>query len=58
MHVVTIRGCPAGIALGRQIVPQVEALARGLGWHTNASMRAALAAAPAEVRPYENVFLG
>jgi hypothetical protein len=30
---------------------RVEAIARGLGWHTNASMRAALAAAPTEVLP-------
>jgi hypothetical protein len=29
---------------------RVEALARGLGWLTNASMRAALAAAPVESR--------
>jgi hypothetical protein len=36
---------------------RVEALARGLGWATNASMRAALAAAPAETSPYEGAFL-
>jgi hypothetical protein len=36
---------------------RVEALARGLGWATNASMRAALAAAPAEICPDEGVFL-
>lgn len=36
---------------------RVEALARGLGWTTNASMRAALAAAPAETGPDEGTFL-
>ena len=36
---------------------RVEALARGLGWATNASMRAALAAAPAETGPDEGAFL-
>jgi hypothetical protein len=36
---------------------RVEALARGLGWATNASMRAALAAAPAETSPDEGAFL-
>jgi hypothetical protein len=36
---------------------RVEALARGLGWATNASMRAALTAAPAEAVPNEGVFL-
>lgn len=35
---------------------RAEALARGLGWLTNASMRAALAAAPAEVGPDEAAF--
>lgn len=37
---------------------RIEALARGLGWQTNAAMRAALAVAPAEVRADENAFLG
>lgn len=37
---------------------RVEALARGLGWATNASMRAALVAAPAETSPDEGTFLG
>ncbi|RTL62153.1 MAG: hypothetical protein EKK42_32770 [Pseudonocardiaceae bacterium] len=36
---------------------RVEALARGLGWATNASMRAALAGAPAETSPNEAAFL-
>jgi hypothetical protein len=36
---------------------RVEALARGLGWATNASMRAALAAAPAETASDEGAFL-
>jgi hypothetical protein len=36
---------------------RVEALARGLGWATNASMRAALAEAPAETTPDEDAFL-
>ena len=36
---------------------RVEALARGLGWATNASMRATLTAAPAETVPNEGVFL-
>lgn len=36
---------------------RVEALARGLGWATNASMRAALSAAPAETSPDEGTFL-
>ncbi len=36
---------------------RLEALARGLGWATNASMRAALAAAPAETAPDEGAFL-
>jgi hypothetical protein len=36
---------------------RTEALARGLGWATNASMRAALAAAPAETSSDEGAFL-
>ncbi|MDA9440194.1 hypothetical protein XH98_13890 [Bradyrhizobium sp. CCBAU 51745] len=35
---------------------RVEALARGLGWSTNASMRAALAAAPTGAAPDEGAF--
>lgn len=35
---------------------RVEALARGLGWTTNASMRAALATAPAGTAPDEGAF--
>jgi hypothetical protein len=35
---------------------RVEALARGLGWTTNASMRAALAAAPMGTTPDEGAF--
>jgi hypothetical protein len=37
---------------------RVEALARGLGWATNASMRAALATEPVETGPDEGAFLG
>ncbi|WP_298253220.1 hypothetical protein [Bradyrhizobium sp.] len=37
---------------------RVEALARGLGWQTNASLRVALVAAPTEVSPDESAFLG
>lgn len=35
---------------------RTEALARGLGWATNASMRSALAAGPVEAEPDENAF--
>lgn len=35
---------------------RTEALARGLGWTTNASMRSALAAGPVEAEPDENAF--
>jgi hypothetical protein len=37
---------------------RTEALARGLGWGTNAAMRAALAAAPVKSAPDENAFRG
>lgn len=36
---------------------RVEALARGLGWATNASMRATLTSAPLEISPDEGAFL-
>ncbi|MGY4177772.1 hypothetical protein ACVIHH_003063 [Bradyrhizobium sp. USDA 4518] len=36
---------------------RAEALARGLGWPTNASMRAALAGSPVEARADEHAFL-
>ena len=36
---------------------RVEALARGLGWRTNAAMRAALAAGAVEVGADEGAFL-
>ncbi|MGY3610885.1 MULTISPECIES: hypothetical protein [unclassified Bradyrhizobium] len=37
---------------------RIEALARGLGWRTNAAMRAALAAGSVEVGADEGAFLG